>query len=209
MDDAVTDCANPRCHRDDAELTFCRACDRRIDTALAELPELYVRLHPELPASSAMTERVSGSKAAPIPLRLDVQDAIDGIEYVLAEWEDALREHLNWAPRVERGARGQRVQAGATWLRRTLPTLLGAPFGDEAGTTILNVHAEAQAAVGMRPELLTIGRCPTLLDNGATCGRTLRADPQEGEAIRCRGCSRMWGRDEWLWLGKTVRGMAG
>lgn len=49
---------------------------------------------------------------------------------------------------------------------------------------------------------LPIGKCPTLVEDG-TCNTPLFGPP-DGEDIRCRGCSRVWTRREWLHLGQTL-----
>lgn len=70
---------------------FCEPCTRLIGRSLDELPELYVRLSCELGQKGQAPERVSGSREAPVPPRLDVDALMRRMVSVMASWDQRVR----------------------------------------------------------------------------------------------------------------------
>ncbi len=93
-------CARPGCGREDLDRgPFCTRDAQTVVTALGELPSLYLQLRRSLvPSSGAGSERVSGSREAPLPLRTEVASLADDIAGTLIDLEDALRKVSGFTP---------------------------------------------------------------------------------------------------------------
>jgi hypothetical protein len=71
---------------------FCRRDHDHAGRCLASLPEWYVRLRAGLGDKRQLAdERVSGSRTAPVPVRLDYDALIRDMLYVLCSWEERVR----------------------------------------------------------------------------------------------------------------------
>ncbi|KAF0646742.1 MULTISPECIES: hypothetical protein [Streptomyces] len=118
----MTTCvACTRTLRDD-ETQTCRPCVTRVDQQLAELagPEgLYASLTADLaPARTGSAGRVSGSRTAPIPVRLEALSlaARGGIVTILATWVDDWATYGHATP-VPGGTLQQQLDAAVNTLR--------------------------------------------------------------------------------------------
>jgi hypothetical protein len=90
----------------DPPLPFCRRDAGAVSRALAAMPERYVSLHMILGQKTRIPDdRVSGSRTAPVPLRLDVDELIRDMVMILCSWE-------------ERAADAGRLTRPATWMSR-------------------------------------------------------------------------------------------
>ena len=103
MTEPVNVCANDACGARDADgewvrtattRVFCDRCEIRVRDFLANLPDVYVRLHIALGEQAGGQEKVSGSRELPVPIRLGVEELIDELEGTVFGWEDALRAAL-------------------------------------------------------------------------------------------------------------------
>ncbi|GAA2629913.1 hypothetical protein [Streptomyces axinellae] len=105
----------------------CGACVRRLDQLLRELAGpggLYAQLATVLhPGTTGGGARVSGSRTAPLPIRLEPLSLASrgGVVTILQTWLVDFHEYLGWQhPRWEGGLQGQLDQA-VSRLRILLP----------------------------------------------------------------------------------------
>lgn len=208
MSDALPNC--PICLKSiDPERESIRhqRCAERLDANLADIPGLYALMGDVLaPGTAGDRTRVSGTRTAPLPVRLEPLSlrARGGIVTVLATWEADWRETRGMAP-AERGTSERDLAAIVMWLRAHLPWAVEYHAGiREFADEVRDVVRECHAAAGLLPSMMRIGCCPALVE-GETCGTVLRVDPQ-AEEIRCRKCRNCWPKDRWMLLGKTLRG---
>lgn len=182
-------------------------CAERLNALLVDIPALYVLMGDVLaPGTAGDRTRVSGTRTAPLPVRLEPLSlrARGGIVTILATWEVDWRETRQMAP-AERGASERDLAAIVLWLRAHLPWAIEQhaairEFADE----VRDVVRECRAAAGLLPHMMRIGTCPVDCD-GQACGEKLYADPQ-AEEIWCRKCRTRWPRAHWMLLGRTLRG---
>lgn len=71
--------------------TFCQSDRNAIYRTLAGIPELWVRVHQELPVKTQGTERVTMSRSAPVPPNLSADALLREILAVLSSWDERLR----------------------------------------------------------------------------------------------------------------------
>jgi hypothetical protein len=71
---------------------FCEPCTRLIAKNLDEIPERFAQLHAELGNKGQAAERVSGTREAPVPVRLDIDALMREIITVLASWDERVRQ---------------------------------------------------------------------------------------------------------------------
>jgi hypothetical protein len=71
--------------------TFCAKCSLQVLRALADIPELWVRLHCELGSKGQASERVTMSRSAPLPLRADIDALLREHLDILASWDERVR----------------------------------------------------------------------------------------------------------------------
>lgn len=190
------------------ELTFvcCRLCLQRTDELLAELPGkdgLYARLS-RLDALAPGSRRgdgpVSGSRTAPLPLRLEPLSLTSrgGVLTILQTWLADWFERLDWThPRWRGGWQEQlddtvhRLRVNLPWAMETHPA--AAEFAAEVGAMVAACCAALDPA--SRPGRVVIGRCPVVTDDGV-CGARLTASTA-AEWVRCGTCGEAWPREEW------------
>lgn len=91
-------CTNPRIDDDGktgpawTRTVFCGKDMGRIRWALRKIPELYVELWIEIGEKPRRgDDRVSGSREAPVPVRLDVDALMREAEFTLAVWAERVR----------------------------------------------------------------------------------------------------------------------
>lgn len=133
------------------EPVWCPPCVTSIRGALADTPELAVRLHLEINAgtSSALDEHVSGSRERAIHEHQAAVFALEELAGFLADWEDTVRDQLGLAPRRTLTAGHLKaVEATARFLPRHLAWLLAEHPAREAsegfGLDLLALHRKAQ-----------------------------------------------------------------
>lgn len=181
-------------------------CADRLRANLVDIPGLYALMGAVLmPGSVGGTGRVSGTRTAPLPVRIEPLElrARGGIIAVMASWEADWREMRDFAP-AQRGISERDLAAIVLWLRAHLPWAIEHhPGVDEFAGEVRDVVQQCRAAAGLLPCMMRIGECPALVDEEA-CGAALYADPQ-GHEIRCRRCGTSWPRTNWMLLGKTMR----
>lgn len=200
--------------------TFCDGCTQAVKTALAELPELYVQLHAELaPGSGTGAPHVSGSREAPLPLRTGHAALIDDIDFVLAQWEDQLRDHLEHSrpPRspiapARRDRRRATLSGAVTYLGVHLAPLLALDqvvirrwvdddhggrwaerlaSGADAGDELLQLTARARRALSLTRLVHHLpAPCPS-------CEQLSLQRESGDEQVLCTYCRRTWSEAEY------------
>jgi ribosomal protein S27AE len=148
---------------DDAQV--CAPCRHRLDVLLAEIAELWPHLPAELMPGSSMEPRVSGSREAQLPVRVDVLDltmpAHQGSRAPMVRGA-MVRDWITYVP-------GDHVPASTVpemvaWLRVWLTTACdGHPAVDEFADTVDQVVRAIRRALGLvapKPVLLHVP-CPS------------------------------------------------
>jgi len=177
----------------------CRPCTDRVDAnlrALAGADGLYARLADSLhPGSGSSGPAVSGSRTAPLPVRLDPLSlaARGGVVTVLQtwliDWHDLLGyRHPRWDGDLQ-----QQLDQVVGRLRILLPWASEqhgafAEFALEVG----QLRRQCEAATGGE-------KPPRRVGVSCTCGRTLKVT-LDTAGVRCPDCSTQYGHSEALQL---------
>jgi len=191
-------CSREQCHRE-TDGVLCQACERAVKAALAELPMLVARLHTELAPGSGGGEKVSGSRDAPAPLRVNVSALMQDIRGMLEDWQDAVRENEGYITVIYKGREGHRVEDAARWLTRQLDQLIHHPDGVNACDEIRAYRDRALRAFGKddpKPDRMP-APCPNMLDDGTSCDRMGLIRHNGASQIICTACGRVWSEDEY------------
>jgi hypothetical protein len=188
------------------ELTHqaCRPCTERVDRdlrALAGPDGLYARLSASLhPGSGSSGPAVSGSRTAPVPLRLEVLNlmtergpVISPLEGWVRDWETFGRANVD-----ESGSLQQRLDHAVQTLRFNLAWAAAvhpafADFADELYVII----RRCRTTVGEE-------KPPVKVPVACRCGQILRVS-LDMDRIECRHCQAEYGHSEMLQLTPTRR----
>jgi hypothetical protein len=177
----------------------CTPCERRTDEHLRALPGpdgLYARLSASLhPGSGSGGPAVSGSRSAPIPVRLAPLSlaARGGVVTVLQTWLIDWHEQLDYRhPRWD-GDLQQQCDQVVKRLRILLPWAAERhsafdEFADEVG----RMRRQCETASGGE-------KPPRRVGVSCTCGHTLRVT-LDTAGVRCPACSTQYGHSEALQL---------
>lgn len=184
--------------------TTCRLCQDRADTALRQLPGpdgLYAKLATALtPGSNSGIGHVSGSRTAPLPLRLEPLSlqARGGVVTILQDWLIDWHELLDWPyPRWNGDLQQQlddvvhRLRVNLEWAAAHHPA-----FDAFLAEVTSHVRQCERQITGERKERPIAVACP--------CGTTLRITISTPGA-RCRGCGIQYARTEVLDLPLAAR----
>lgn len=196
------------CTRDlrDDETQTCRPCITRIDQHLAELagPEgLYASLAAYLtPTRTGSAGRVSGSRTAPIPVRLEVLSlaSCGGIVTILGTWVDDWATYGHATP-VPGGTLQQQLDAAVATLRFNLEWAAAQhPAYSDFDHEIRRAYTACRAQTAGEPAPRRIPvQCP--------CGGVLRITLNtRGET--CTACGTRYGHAEVLQLPMAARNSA-
>lgn len=99
---------------------FCRSDRDMIARTLSGIPEQWVRVHQELSIKAAGTERVSGSRSAPIPANMAADAILREVIAVLVSWEECVRVAAGLTLPDTQLARRRRDSVAVTGAVRTL-----------------------------------------------------------------------------------------
>lgn len=200
-------------HADELNRFACRVCEDRAGEQLAKMIGLYAALEDALTPGNAPAGagHVTGAtKTAPLPVALQplslrgpggIVDSLLGIEQ---RWRHA----LNWHHLPMRGGYESSLRGCVPVLANNIGWACDSyqQVGDDL-KLINSLHQQADAVVnGTREQRVPIGCCPVVNEQQVPCGEKLKVSPFANE-IRCGGCGTRWGRDEWLRLGATLRGL--
>lgn len=185
-------------------------CADRLRTNLTELPGLYALMGAVLaPGTAGGGARVSGTRTAPLPVRLEPLSlrARGGMVTTLALWETHVRAERGLSIGTVRGISGRDLAAVVLSLRAQLPWICDHYTQvEKLATDLRDIIRDCHATAGILPTMTRIGDCPNPLGDNEPCGTALHADPY-AEQIQCRWCKRTWFRPQWVPLGKKLRGI--
>jgi hypothetical protein len=199
------------CGRDlrDDELgrVACFICQDRADHNLASLAGdkgLYAGLRYALmPGVGQKEGRISGSRTAPLPLRLEPLSlsARGGVVTILQTWQVDWHEALGWTHPRWRGNLQQQLDDTVQALRNNLNWAASShpAFPDFAAEAASITRDCRRQATGEQPERRIALACP--------CGGTIRVTISTPGA-RCHTCSTQYGRTEVLELPLAARKIA-
>lgn len=184
-------------YADELSHQACRLCSERVDQALRALagPDgLYARLSVSLaPGSGSGGPAVSGSRSAPLPLRLDPLSlaARGGVVTILQtwliDWHDLLGyRHPRWDGNLQ-----QQCDQVTRRLRVLLPWAAEKHGAfDEFAREVWQLQRQCESHVtGERPPRRVRVECPC----GQTLGFTL-----DTTGLRCPNCQQQYGHSELL-----------
>ncbi|GAA2484895.1 hypothetical protein GCM10010406_21430 [Streptomyces thermolineatus] len=202
QDDAprCTTCTRPLQDHETADARLsCRPCQDRADhnlRALAGPDGLYARLAPALaPGGGTGEARVSGSRTAPLPLRLEPLSlaARGGVVTVLQTWVEDWATLAGRPAPWWRGAMQQQLDDAVASLRFNLEwaATRHPAFGEFAAEVAQLVRDCQRAITGERAERTIRVQCD--------CGGILRITVSTDRA-RCPRCDTHYGRDDILSL---------
>ena len=199
-------CGRPLRHNE-LDRVACRPCQDRTDQALRKLPGphgLYAQLATRLaPSRGGDGPVVSGSRTAPLPLRLEPQSLIarGGVVTILPTWLIDWHEQLGWRHPRWQGSLQQQLDNVVGALRVNLEWAASShpAFDDFARETASLVRQCEQVVTGDRPERPVSVSCP--------CNTVLRITVSTPGA-RCRGCGTQYARQELLDLPLAQRTVA-
>ena len=214
--------------RDGLELPgWCERCRGRTIADVADLPDLYRTLGEVMrPGAEGERQRVGGSKAPPLPFRLDAANlrgpATAGelpgtdnagalsIATVLAATRLAIQDACDLTPLTASARRRYDTQAlvgsDATFVVGFLPRYAEVAESDALAGVVDILHDTRQRAwhaCGYGAHKVYLGPCPYTGDAGPTgpvCGRELWIDPVMADSVTCRDCGTRWDRRFFLWL---------
>lgn len=194
------------CYRDlradEADRFCCHPCQRRIDDDLAELPGLYAEIAASLaPGSSGNGPRVTGSRSAPVPVRLDALSLIaDGgvvatLEAWVADWSEQGYATPSTGGRLE-----HRLGHAVRTLRFNLDRAVRQHAAiDEFASEIAKTRRTCAAHAGIQPPAPLTAACP--------CGSVLRFSFDTTEA-GCRDCGIRYEHAQLVELAQLTGGRA-
>ena len=188
-----------RCARDlrDDELSrfLCRICEDRTAAALVAIPALYSQLSQHLQRGAATGPAVSGSKTAPLPLRIDVLDAQMETGPILGPLQAWVRdwEYRGHAELAETGPLQERVAGACRTLRYNLGWAVEHhAAADEFANEVAAMHRTLQGMTGgERPARLITVTCP--------CQQVIRITLNVRD-VTCPACRTEYGHAEVLRL---------
>lgn len=203
---ACNACTRPL-RQDELGRTACRICQGRADTALRQLPGrdgLYAKLATRLvPGRGGDGPAVSGSRTAPLPLRLEPLSlmARGGVVTVLQDWLVDWHEQLGWRHPRWNGGLQQQCDEAVKALRINLDWAASShsAFGEFTQEISSLVRQCERQITGERAERPISVACP--------CGTTLRVTVST-PGCRCRGCGTQYARSEVLDLPLAQRAAA-
>jgi hypothetical protein len=176
---------------------------------LVKIPAGYKLLEKELVPSQGIGERVGGSKTPPIPVKLEVLHLrTTGIKEPLLRHEHQIR-HQQRHTRVQfRGQTHNYIQESCKYLV-THERWIFAEYKqiDELSKEIAVISRAIDSALGHRSEMVTIGTCPAMDEQGETCGYCLQVNPATLNAfsdIVCPSCRTTWSSTRWRLLGRML-----
>lgn len=186
---------------------LCRRCARLAGQAIAALPRDYAELELIMALHGRPGEHVSGTRAAPLPLRAEVVALQTEIDATVSAWAPSIaaRLRITWdSVAIQRLRGGPRVARAAHLLAGDYEALL------RQGPTTVNtwvpgvgpmitIHTGLEAALRLvrlheRAQLVTSGgtgdaRLPVPCH---LCEAPALVRPNGADHVECRGCGASW-----------------
>lgn len=199
----------------------CAPCTSRMRDQLRDLVEEYALL--DATPGSSTGQRVSGTRTAPLPVRLDVLSLVGpGSANVHVDRRDEHDDQIGELPTATwllqwvidwRDYRGQTeelpglsITAMTRWLEHRLDWAADEhpavdDFASELAAQVRALRGVNRA--GEPSDRSKVGPCPQQLADGDTCRTTLYMHDRI-DFITCGGCGAEWQRRNWPWLFRTV-----
>lgn len=209
-------------NREESEKLKCALCRRHTERSLCAkcwdyaieklqiFPKRYEELADELiPSKGRASERVGGSKEPPLPVRLEVLHLRSGgVSKPLMQHEQKIRIEQRHTRITFRGKELNRITLTCEYLTAQAEWIYEHYVdADTLAKDINDINTRINTALGFRSELMTIGTCPALLDDGQTCGAKLQVNPATLTSfgdIRCKACGSAWESTKWRLLGRAI-----
>jgi hypothetical protein len=208
----VTDTAPACCichsglYDDELDRQACRPCICRTDEnllALAGARGLYAQLGQQLtPGAGNSGPAVSGSRTAPIPVRLEPLSLLakGGVVTILQTWVDDWADHGR-AQRTRGGSLQQQLDAAVQTLRFNLDWASAQhPAFAEFAHEVWQIKRQCEGQV-------TGERAPRRIGVACPCGQTLRITLDTAGVV-CPACAQQYGHSEALSLPLAQRAAA-
>lgn len=198
---------------------LCDSCISHTQTTLRQLKHDWYDLAQVIARTSRPGEMISGSREAPIPIRVDVEAIQAEILHVLTTWETALRrhEHLS-APRPGRVRAGYAVHRATDLLHLMAPIVAALPptpvrptgptddielvTGAQALLELPHLHDRAQHALGLTDTTTDLpGRCTGcgVANTEARIGTQPTLHRINGnDTVACRSCGKRITYDDYV-----------
>jgi len=159
--------------------------------------------------SRGVGERVGGSKTPPIPVKLEVLHLrTTGIKEPLLKHEQAIRSEQRHTRITFRGETENYIRESCRyltiherWIFENYKEI------DALAKDVSLINKGINAALGHRSDLVTIGTCPAINEEGETCGYRLQINPATLNAfsdIICPSCRTTWSSTRWRLLGRML-----
>lgn len=194
----------------------CTPCRDRVKSELGQIPDLYALIPASLEPGTGTGVKVSGTRTAPIPVRLDAINLIVApartIGAVTGNTEDQFGPQppivildlwvRDWIDTRDQGEHDPvpTISTLTGWLANRLDWALDhhpavVEFAREIKATLRAIKAVTEAQRTGE----YIGRCPSILRDDTRCGTRLYADPYLDQIV-CGRCGVAWARRQWLAL---------
>ena len=196
--------------RRQSERSLCQNCWEYALDKLQVFPKKYEELAKELvPSRGRTSERVGGSKEPPLPVRLEVLYLrSNGISKPLMEHEKKIRIEQRHTRITFRGQELNRITITCQYLTAQAEWIFENYIdADNLAKDINDIYKRINTALGFRSELMTIGTCPTVTDDGQVCGAKLQVNPATLTSfgdIKCKVCGSVWESNKWRLLGRVL-----
>ena len=191
------------------ERKVCKNCWEYTLSKLTTFPKKYFELEKELLPSKGYGERVGGSRTPPIPVQLETLDLRSGgISKPLLTHESNVRILQKHTRITFRGEEINRIKLSVKYLTGQSEWI----YKNYSELTILakdinHIGNRISKVLGYKSELMTIGTCPSLDDDGKECGARLQINPAALTSfgdIKCRVCGAIWPSEKWRLLGRML-----
>jgi hypothetical protein len=192
------------CNHDHTHTTrLCATCQHNLHHHLTTAPTLMLTLAQQGIDYEHIDKHATGYITfTPADVNIiSMLDSRSGITRVLTDWATLIREELNLTKETKTLKLQQLTNLHTKWLPWTTTSFdMVADYTAE----IRGEWRKLDNAVNGKPKNITIGRCPTTLEDTKPCGATLSANP-DTDTITCPTCQTQWTADKnWKLLGKTV-----
>lgn len=188
-------------------------CSNCWDYALGKLkafPNRYEELADELvPSRGKQTERVGGSKTPPLPVSLEALELRAGaISKPLTKHEATIRYTQSHTGITFRGEEINRITKTCTYITAQGSWIFSHYENiAELAKDINSIDYRINTVLGNKSDLMTIGKCPTVDEDGQSCGAKLQINPTALTSfgdINCNRCGCVWPSERWRLLGRAL-----
>lgn len=188
---------------------ICDLCWSYAVSQLKTFPEKYNALEEELLPARGYGQRVSGTRTPPLPVRLEaLYLRSGGMSRILMYHEATIRKIQKHTIITFRGEEIHRITKTVEYLSSHEEWIIK-NYSDVDNLTkhILSINNSVKYVLGERSDEITLGTCPTLMEDGQSCGALLRVNIKIIETygdITCRRCKTTWTSEYWRHLGRVL-----